>query len=605
MTETRSYSELLINKDWKHRSFRDAVKEVSQTEAAEEAWNIVPDERRRSLFYLFRTAFLMGLSVEETLSRAFAETRSEPSYTFDFGKNVEVDESLFDAYWIIWKLARSVSSSSTELAKHVWAFDSPETLLANNGFQVDAKMKWGDAVVDEFISLASTPGSGLHCDMFAAFYRSRIKAPKLNAAVDFQTDARFSGVLGYVEMYACKKVSDVCLEYYYDMKTKRSIPREFSQEKLAPVLTIGFTGLASAKSEAADKEKLRENVKNLGLLHWIQGDDRLADMVNAELLADKGWMYRRFDDVAKSKFVELVGSNADWSLVSDAQCESLFWTFRAAFLLGYSVEESIETSVEEICSRRRRDFKFGKNVGDKWLKIFWPLWRIARASEPGFEAAAKFAWAFDSPLSLLRDEEFSRRAKGGWGDGNFELLVELASQQNENVLRDLHSSFKCARSGEVWGGSCSQETSRFRGVIDFMGGFASKKVGQTCVEYYYDMATRQTIARNSSQEESVLAAFDKRIREKEAEERAKWNKPVVQEKKDAFDIVLEILSVVGTTALMVILYPIIWFFETINETYFCEKKKTTTSAEGEVRLVDRVYLDKEHGVVAEIYMRRD
>ena len=621
MTErTKSYSELLVNKDWKHRSFRDAAKEVAQAETLKAAWNIVPDERRRALFYLFRAAFLMGLSVEETLGRAFAETRSESSYTFDFGRNVDVDENLFDAYWMIWKLARSVSTSSTELAKYAWAFDSPELLLANSEFLSDAKTKWGDEVVDKFVSLALEPGSDVRRDMFAAFYRSRVKTPGLNVTVGFQANARFSGVLDCVEMYACKTLSDVLREYYYDMRTRSSVSREPSQERFASFLTRSLTSFSLSKAESADKEKRRENVKNLGLLYWIQRDERLADQVNAALLTDEGWMYRQFDDAAKSKLAELTDPDADWSLVSDAQRESFFLTFRAAFLLGYSVEEAIEQSVGG------GRFNFGRRISDERLKILWPLWRIARASAPDFSASAEFAWAFDSPLSLLRDKEFSRRAKAGWGEGNFELLVELAAQQNENVLRDLYSSFKCARTNEAWGGSSSQETRRFRGVIDFMGGFASKKVSQTHVEYYYDIKTKQTITRNSSQEEVILPPFDVKYRAKAEQERAERNTPVAQKKKDAFNVAskrcrrskktawykemdalnvaLEVLRVVGLVLAGIIILPIAWILKVMFEPFFSEKEEKVYQ-KGEVRLVDRVYLDKEHGVVAEIYMRRD
>lgn len=226
MTETRACSELLIDGGWKYRFFGEETQgRLVELAGPSVDWSFVSVARRESLFWTFRAAFLMGLSVEEALSRAFAETRSESTFKFDFGKNVEIDENLFDAYWTLWRLARAVSSFTELLAKHVWAFDSPESILANGEFQTDAKMKWGDAVVDEFVSLASDSDSILRRNMFAAFYRSRVSAPRLKETIDFQTDARFSYVLAYVETYAQKKVSDVRLEYYYDMKARRVVAR--------------------------------------------------------------------------------------------------------------------------------------------------------------------------------------------------------------------------------------------------------------------------------------------------------------------------------------------------------------------------------------------
>ena len=616
------YSELLLAKGWRYKFFREVAKEFVDAVGEGAVRTHVPIERCRSLFYFFRTAFLMGLSVEEALERAFAEARSGNSFEFKFGGDIKADEEFFGAYWALWQSARALSSASEPLATHVWAFDSPESILLDNAFQSEVKAKWGNAV-DEFVSLVPNPQHVLRRDMFAAFYRSRVTAPRLKRTTDFQEDARFSGILSHIEAYAQRKVSSGGLEYCYDMRAKQSVSRRPSQKGLGfvlPTVTVRPT---------VDEEKSRKAAERLGLLGWGQKDARFASQVNEELLTDKGWMYRRFDDVAKSKLVELAGPDADWTHVSDAQRESLFWTFRAAFLLGYSVEETIEQTV--VGGR----FNFGRKINDKWRKILWPLWRIARASAPGFDAAAEFAWAFDSPLSLLRDEEFSRRAKRGWGDGNFELLVELASHQNENVLRDLHSSFKCARINETWKGSCSQETSRFRGVIDFMGGFANKKIGQTGVEYYYDMETRQTIARSSSQEETIFAAFDKRIREKEAEERAKRAEPVVQYKKkntfsdikgtfsgilkrcrdseaaawfkgkSALDVMLGALRILGLVVFTVLFFPIFLWLEMLVKSEQDKEKRKAASSKGDVRLVDRVYLDKEHGVVAEIYMRRD
>lgn len=496
MTErTKSYSELLVNKDWKHRSFRDAAKEVTQTETLKAAWDIVPDERRRALFYLFRAAFLMGLSVEETLSRAFAETRSESSYTFDFGRNVDVDENLFDAYWMIWKLARSASASSTELTKYAWAFDSPELLLANSEFLSDAKAKWGDEVVDEFVSLASESGSDARRDMFAAFYRSRVKTPGLNVTVGFQANARFSGVLGCVEMYAQKNVSDTHLEYYYDMKARRVVVR--SPVKDAFVSDIPLGGVNRENAPLAPFSRSRDLTE--GLSKTLKCESALGS-ARSEEVATAGLETQQ---TSKSKLANMRPQQEAFDLKPSA------------------IQVNREAAVCGPSPRRR-----GPTEGmSKTLK------RESVWVEPPLEnpvASTNFAiYPITPPKPEREDEKESQ-----------------AAATTEPPVRG-----------------------------------------------FLEWSQRADRLKRQAEEARRLA------------EGIKPYEPIVRRETPA-EIALEVLRVAGLILVGIIVLPIAWILKVMFEPFFSEKEEKVYQ-KGEARLVDRVYLDKEHGVVAEIYMRRD
>ena len=495
MTETRACSELLIDGGWKHRSFGEETQgRLVELAGPGVDWSLVSVARRESLFWTFRAAFLMGLSVEEALSRAFAETRSESTFKFGFGKNVEIDENLFDAYWTLWRLARAVSSFTELLAKHVWAFDSPESILANGEFQADAKMKWGDAVVDEFVSLASDSDSILRRNMFAAFYRSRVSAPRLKETIDFQTDARFSCVLAYIETYAQKKVSDVRLEYYYDMKARRVVARN----PLKNEADSGLFTVATNKDGEFCGPPPRRSSPAVGMSKTLKRESVWVEATNVSAAAPAGKAPPEVKPESESERRPQVVFESKQQSTSPA---------RKVTFEGPPPKN--RGPVEGMSRTLKRE--------SVWV-------------EPPDE----------NPVAAITFKPSRPRAK-----------TELVNTEKPQ----------------------------------------SPPAPEPPVRGFLEWSQRADRLKRQAEEKRRLA------------EGIKTYEPIVRRKAPA-EIALEVLRIAGLILVGVIVLPIAWILRQMFEPLFGEQEEEVPR-KGDARLVDRVYLDKEHEIIADIYMKRD